>query len=48
MLMGRLRLNAEKMMYECMSLHQNAGQNRNVKLINKSFENVGGSVTVTN
>jgi hypothetical protein len=35
-----LELTAEKTKYNLMSLHQNAGQNRNIKVANRSFENV--------
>jgi hypothetical protein len=31
------KFNAEKMMYMFMSHHQNAGQNYNIKVANKSF-----------
>jgi hypothetical protein len=35
-----LEVNAEKTKYMVMSRNQNAGQNRNIKLDNKSFEGV--------
>jgi hypothetical protein len=35
-----LEVNAEKAKYMLLSRHQNAGQNRNMKIANRSFENV--------
>jgi hypothetical protein len=35
-----LEVNAEKTKYMLLSLHQNSGQNHNVKIPNRSFENV--------
>jgi hypothetical protein len=35
-----LEVNAEKTKYTLMCRHQNAGQNHNVKIANRSFENV--------
>jgi hypothetical protein len=35
-----LEVNAEKSKYMLMSRHQNAGQNRNINIVNRSFENV--------
>jgi hypothetical protein len=34
-----LEINVEKTKYMLLSLHQNAGQNRDIKLANRSFEN---------
>jgi hypothetical protein len=38
-----LEVNAEKTKYMAMSRNQNAGQNHNIKLDNKSFEKVNSS-----
>jgi hypothetical protein len=35
-----LEINVEKTKYMMLSHHQNAGQNRDVKIANRSFENV--------
>jgi hypothetical protein len=35
-----LEVNAEKTKYMLLSRHQNAGQNHNIKIGNRSFENV--------
>jgi hypothetical protein len=35
-----LEINVEKTKYMLPSRHQNVGQNRNIKIANKSFENV--------
>jgi hypothetical protein len=35
-----LEVNAEKTKYMLLSHHQNAGQNHNIKIANRSFENV--------
>jgi hypothetical protein len=35
-----LEVNAEKTMYMLPSRHQNAGQNHDIKIANRSFENV--------
>jgi hypothetical protein len=35
-----LKVNTEKTKYMLMSRHQNAGQNHNIKIANRSFENV--------
>jgi hypothetical protein len=35
-----LEVNAEKAKYMLLSRHQNAGQNRNIKIANRSFQNV--------
>jgi hypothetical protein len=35
-----LEINAEKTKYMFLSRHQNVGQNRNIKISNRSFENV--------
>jgi hypothetical protein len=47
-----LEINVEKSMYVLLSHHQNAGQNRHIKLGNRSFENVSQfkylGTTVTN
>jgi hypothetical protein len=37
---GGLEVNAEKTKYMLLSFHQNAGQNRNIKIVKRSFENV--------
>jgi hypothetical protein len=34
-----LEINAEKTKYMIMSCHQNRGQNQNIRIANKSFEN---------
>jgi hypothetical protein len=36
-----LRVNAEKTKYMLLSRHQNAGQNQNIKVGDRSFENMG-------
>jgi len=38
-----LEINAEKTKCMFMSRHQNSGENRNVRRVNKSFENVANS-----
>jgi hypothetical protein len=38
-----LELNTDNTKYMLISLHQNAGQNHNIKEANRSFENVGKS-----
>jgi hypothetical protein len=47
-----LKVNAEKTMYMLLSRHQNAGQNHNIKIANRSSENVAQlkylGMTVTN
>jgi hypothetical protein len=47
-----LEINVEKIKYMFLSRHQNVGQNRDVKIANKSFENVAQfkylGTTVTN
>jgi hypothetical protein len=47
-----LEVNAEKTKYMLLSRHQNAGQNRNIKIGDRSFENVAQfkylGTTVTN
>jgi hypothetical protein len=49
-----LEINAEKTKYMLLSRHQNGGQNRDMKIANRSFENVsqfkylGTTVTNTN
>jgi ribosomal protein S2 len=47
-----LEVNAEKTKYMLLSRHQNAGQNYNIKISNRSFENVAQfrylGTTVTN
>jgi hypothetical protein len=47
-----LEINAEETKYMLMSSHQNAGQNRDIKVANRSFENVSQFIyletTVTN
>jgi coproporphyrinogen III oxidase-like Fe-S oxidoreductase len=35
-----LEINVEKTMYTLLSHHQNAGQNRDIKVANRSFENM--------
>jgi hypothetical protein len=35
-----LEMNVEKSKYMLLSRHQNAGQNREIKIANRSFENV--------
>jgi hypothetical protein len=35
-----LEINVEKTKYMLLSRHQNVGQNRNIKIANRSFENV--------
>jgi hypothetical protein len=35
-----LEINVEKTKYMLLSRHQNVGQNRDVKIVNRSFENV--------
>jgi hypothetical protein len=35
-----LEVNTEKTKYMLLSPHQNAGQNHNIKIVNRSFENV--------
>jgi hypothetical protein len=46
-----LETNVEKTKYKLLSRHQNVGQNRNIKIANRSFENVSQfkylSTTVT-
>jgi hypothetical protein len=47
-----LEINVEKTKYIFLSHHQNAGQNRDIKIANRSFENVSQfkylGMTVTN
>jgi sorting nexin-29 len=47
-----LEINVEKTKYMLLYLHQNAGQNRDIKITNRSFENVSQfkylGMTVTN
>jgi hypothetical protein len=47
-----LEINAEKMKYMLLSRHQNVGQNRDIKIANRLFENVSQfkylGMTVTN
>jgi hypothetical protein len=47
-----LEINVEKTKYMLLSRHQNAGQNRDIKIANRSFENVfkylGTTVTYQN
>jgi hypothetical protein len=47
-----LEVNAEKAKYMLLSHHQNAGQNHNIKIVNRCFENVEQfkylGMTVTN
>jgi hypothetical protein len=47
-----LEINAEKTKYMLLSRHQNVGQNREIKIANRSFENVSQfrylGMTVTN
>jgi hypothetical protein len=47
-----LEINVEKTKYMLLSRHQNVGQNRNIKITNRSFENVSqfkyGGTAVTN
>jgi hypothetical protein len=47
-----LEINVEKSMYMLLSRHQNVGQNRDIKIPNRSFENVSQlkyfGTTVTN
>jgi hypothetical protein len=47
-----LEINVEKTKYMLLSHHQNAGQNRDINIANRSFENVSQlkyfSMTVTN
>jgi hypothetical protein len=47
-----LEINVEKSKYMLLSRHQNAGQNRDIKIANRSFENVSQfkylETTVTN
>jgi hypothetical protein len=47
-----LEVNAEKTKYMLLSRHQNAGQNHDIKIANRSFENVAHfkylGMTVTN
>jgi hypothetical protein len=38
--MVSLEVNAEKTKYMLMSRHQNAGQNHNIMIANRSFQNV--------
>jgi hypothetical protein len=37
---ANLEINMEKTKYMLLSYHQNAGQNRDMKIVNRSFENV--------
>jgi hypothetical protein len=39
----RLDVNTEKTKYMLLSRHQNAGQNCNIKIVNRRFENVESS-----
>jgi hypothetical protein len=39
-----LEVNAEKTKYMLLSHHQNAGQNHNIKIANRCFENVAQSI----
>jgi hypothetical protein len=47
-----LEINVDKSKYMLLSRHQNAGQNRDIKIANRSFENVSQfkylGTTVTN
>jgi hypothetical protein len=47
-----LQVNVEKIKYMLLSCHQNAGQNHNIRIANRSFENVGQlrylAATITN
>jgi hypothetical protein len=47
-----LEVNAEKTKYMLLSRHQNAGQNHDIKIVNKCFENVAQlrylGMTITN
>jgi hypothetical protein len=38
-----LEVNAERTKYMLLSCHQNAGQNRNINIANRSFDNVAQS-----
>jgi hypothetical protein len=38
--MSCLKINVEKTKYILLSRHQNVGQNRDIKIANRSFENV--------
>jgi hypothetical protein len=39
-------MNVEKSKYMLLSLHKNAGQNRDIKIANRSFENVSVQIFV--
>jgi hypothetical protein len=49
---GGLEINVEKTKYMLLACHQNAGQNHDIKMANRSFENVSQfkylGITVTN